>query len=462
MKVNLKNSDSDDKSFTYVSNLKKNIVKNEFKLNLSKLFTLNDYALAENLTASLIREDVSSPRGYRGVLAENWVYDKTLKSLVFKIHRNIKWSDGSNLNPKDLVNHLNTFHKEIAPLHIKELTKLTNWIFDDKTSTLQIKTEPQSVKKLLYELSTPDAALSSSSWSKTLGAYFVNSVKKEKNQVELSLNPFFVNYEESSPKTVFIKHLESSYPKQESDLTSLKGDFYYAPPLSVKSEFIQIAEKKGYKAKRGDKNFVNFLVLPLKMKKEARLQLYSLICSLKNNIPKEEFSNRALAPAWQMFSLGYNGRLENLKTNTCSTLKEFSNLTNLDLVDGNNSSKSGEFEFFFKELEKKGLKFNIIKKENFSEKSLFLYSYMGNPKEHHISWNFLANSVFETHYKEFKKSHNGLEYDKFHMYLIENHFAIPLFFFSMTYLISNKIDKIEKMDPYNMAIYFNKFHLNKK
>ncbi len=162
----------------------------KFLLDPHNLNFIPEYYLLENLSSGLI---CSGKNKYIPSLADSWDQVSNTE-WIFKIRKNICWSDGSPISPEQILFHFNELkHKKYR--HILILKNLDHIDWDAKKNHLYFKFKSLVNESLLRELCLAEAGILNTQnlkddWATTSGAYFVES--KNKDQLVLKTNDYFL------------------------------------------------------------------------------------------------------------------------------------------------------------------------------------------------------------------------------------------------------------------------------
>jgi len=430
-----------------------------FFLDTEKLYSVLEYTVADNLTGKLLVEDMSKSGEFLPSLAKNWVYSESSGELKFLLRDNLKWSDGSSIEPISFLDHFSNLSSK-SHLHLTEIKNLS-WKLD--SNFLITKVETKNLSTVLFELSTPDAGLvKSNAFNVSSGSFFVEKVTKGFDIV-LRKNPYFYGNEDG-PEIVILDHCDSNVTSDNVlKAIDAKSDILSVSPWWFSDQSLEPALNKDYRLIEGVKFNLSFFVLPFSLSEEKRKYIAGTINTIKNNHNTKKNKNFEIAD--QLFPLGYDGRVG------LSSLKEVkdSHLENpyiggaipffdlLTVVDSNPYFKN--IVTSFEELTSS--KLNLVKDPMAAD--LRLMAFKGSQRNHNVSWSFLvkAESVFKEHYKYFLEKNKISNYDLFQQWLLENNYFVPFSFSTDRFLLSSRIKKVENLDPLNMQLRLDRIKISK-
>lgn len=277
-------------------------------LDPSNTHSVFEYYLLENLAAGLVRDDLSEPSGYRGVLAESW-RRLSDREWVFLLRPDLKWSDGSPLtadqiaecfmriraNPSRHMVYLN--HLQIAAPDARNL----RLVFDVPVNN-----------GLLHELSLADAGIVSlenlnTGWNITSGPYAVKSYEPQATRLTLVKNPHSALSQPESPEQVDLFGIGGldNFPKI---FREIDADLISSGGLAFTSMYGAV-RKNAPQSKSGPASSIFYFSLnadhPLVHNRSARRQFAGIV--------REAFSGepdyRGLNPESQFIPTGFAGRL---------------------------------------------------------------------------------------------------------------------------------------------------------
>ncbi len=206
-----------------------NTLLRDQRLNLdpTNLDTVQQYYLAENLAVGLVRDDNRAASGYVPALAQSWSHPDD-STWLFELAPNLKWSDGSPIDPQYLAAEVCRF-AQAKSRHLRMLRLLTDCKLRPGTTTLEMRFSVPVDHWLLHELSLADAVLvhplnRQGDWTVTSGPYRVDSFDAPGLTINLIKNEYFVTPAAKSPERVrlfWVKdvgELENAFKSLEVDL----------------------------------------------------------------------------------------------------------------------------------------------------------------------------------------------------------------------------------------------------
>jgi MarR-like DNA-binding transcriptional regulator SgrR of sgrS sRNA len=171
-------------------------------LNPQNTETTYEYYLLENLGAGLVRDEVDSANGYRGLIAESWVQVDP-RTWVFTIRKDFRWSDGSTLTGEQLVAHFEEL-KRRRGRHLVNLARLAKAQFDRSKRALTLRFSQKTNESVLHELSLADAGVihPRGDWTITSGPYVVKEYRPKERVLRLVANTYSPLLPETAPRTI--------------------------------------------------------------------------------------------------------------------------------------------------------------------------------------------------------------------------------------------------------------------
>lgn len=181
-------------------------------LDTAKIYSAEEFVLLHQIVRTPIILNKTGQA--EGDLLESWKIDKNHKIYTLKLKNDLKWSDGSQINAKDLYNciqrqmTLNTSnHYNFSDIKIISLK-------DNLTLDVELK---KSNYKFLTNLAYPEFGVlkfnsenmnPSNKFSISSGAYFIKNYTD--SQIILSRNNFYTKNETNAPNEVIIKSSKKS------------------------------------------------------------------------------------------------------------------------------------------------------------------------------------------------------------------------------------------------------------
>lgn len=406
----------------------------------------SEYYLLENLGLGLVRDDINDPRGYEGGLAESWQQiDPTV--WVFKLKKNLKWSDNSPIYGHQIVKHFYKL-KDGEYRHVRYLKFLKNVRYDENESTITLRFTVPVNQDILYELSLADTVLTSENnlnmdWHVTSGPYFVEEYDFANLRLYLTANQNCTIVTKDAPQKVVLFSLKNlnELPLVFKDIPT---DIFYSPVPSFDPIFDTLFENAP-NIFRGQYTFIHYFKFNpqhgLFFDEQARKEFAFLVHEAFKNTDTEKFRHE-----YQMIPLGFKGRVPNFKFPTLEIVKLKNRNLKVYLNDSFLRFRDGEFldklkhtfknfgvpiEFEFEET--KDFRFNTDK-EVFANAHIF----QGNQNNPLSSWNFLfssSNESLKPFYnsvqkylndilKENSDSNNNL-LEQFHYKILESAYLVP-------------------------------------
>lgn len=404
--------------------------------------TTSEYYLLENLAVGLLRDDVNEYSGFKPILSESW-YQSDQFTWRFKLRSGLKWSDGSPLSPRHILDHF--LHIKSKPSrHLTYLKSVSSISLVEDDSSLEFHFSLPTNSGFLHELSLADAAILHESnrvrgWEITSGAYRVEKYDPFLKYLILSKNPYCPLSDEKAPDSIELfsvkplSDLSKVFSEIPADLFSLSAHTY----LSV---FRQL-EEKDVEVSMGIPNNIHLFEINLKNSSASNLSNREEFASIvREALGKESLDDR-LSYYDQLVPWGYAGYLEDLHI-----INEKQNrLVGKELyVKLNNNLK--EIKPIFDKIGEYGKSRNVNIKFDFSDDDNPKIDYFaryntfkGNQKDALGTWSFLFSDSagpFKKFFKEFRKyfdqsvsASTEIERDNFlkelHRKVLEKAIAIP-------------------------------------
>ncbi len=442
-------------------------------LDPSNTASVYEYYLLENLGVGLLRDDVSDLRGYSGLLATHWE-QVSAKHWSFTLRKNLKWSDGSELSPDQILTHFQGL-KNRQSRHLVNFQHLDRVSLGESGKTIHFRFKSATNQSFLHELALADAVLVhpdnlTKDWRKTSGHYSVESFDSNAKKLVLAANSFCPGYQSGGPRRVEL--FDVSSPAESSDLfEKVVTDIYSIPslPFTPESKSL-VARAKGRLL--GQPNLIYFWkfnpINPLTTNLDARRELASLISETFRDFKSGEEAGYYS----QLVSPGYSGALSkfdvpNTKT---SVLKGKTILLRF----------RPPFEYLTNELNvlrsgalKRGitlkLAFDAFTPGEVADPDEFarVQGFKGNQKDAVGSWSFLftagkgdlgpfreqgkplLNKVLEADSDDLKSQH----LKTLHQFTLENAFAVPFLNHREQILISDRVD-LKRWNRFDLRLRF--------
>jgi len=434
--------------------------KEKFSLDIENLTYVVQYDLALNLCSNLINESANDPLGYKSEISEKWHYDQKLETLFFKWRKDNKWSNGEPINIKSYWSHLKSLKLSKA-LHLELLKKYNNWKL--KEDIFSLKVPKEDLNKILYELSTPDAAyLYDNTYSITSGPYKIEKISKN-GDILLSKNNYYPT-ENNGPNKVKIINSKHSDTQKIKLLKEGQIDYFDSSFFRTNLTRKEITNNEDdLSLKMSSFQTHVFATINPKIPKNSRNQITKIILESFKEVDKEY--SYLYEKANQMLPQGFSGHLKNIpKNNVNSTEVETTNIQSLTISNNfknNTPSLDYNFKIFETLFKKVGIKLNFVKFDTTNPPDINIWGFKGNQKEESVSWSFLIKDIhtFKLHYKLYSTTNKSSDNTTFQKFLIENNYYIPLFYTASFIFTGKKIKEIKDLDRYNFRKEYKNFIL---
>lgn len=436
----------------------------------SNLEYVYQFYLLENLAAGLLQDDAGEAEGFKGVLAESWRKpDETTWS--FKLRKDLKWSDGSPIDP----GYLRTYYEDLKKRdsrHIVYLRALRNVIYDEKSRQLSFVFEYPVGRAVLHELALADATLlhptnTTRDWKVTSGAYFVSEYAPEKKKLCLEANPYSPLVEQGSPRRVC---LVDGGDMTAASLKSLGINLFQISSLSFKKEYQEIIEKAG-SVKQGEFDSISFFMFnpahDLSGNIQARREFGYIVQEALKGLKPDAY----LAYDNQMVPPGYSGRLNSYPERKVAVEVLRGKTLSIDWHPAYN--EMGEMLKRLKDVAAKegvtlNFTFNAFTPAEGQGKPFGLFRiFKGNQKECLGSWTFLFTKD-HGHLRAYRDEVAGLLDEaaktasdaerlnvllRLHRKVLDNAYAIP-FLIQRGYVVGTNDVDLSKFNSFDMRLRF--------
>ncbi len=449
----------------------KHLKKDPTLIDPANTVSIYEYYLLENLGVGLIRDDVSDPRGYKGVLSSHWE-QVSPTHWSFTLREGIKWSDGTDITPHEVVERFQTL-KTTKSRHLLNLSRLKKVEFDPKSNSVNFYFRESTNDSFLHELSLADAVLVSprnltQDWKVTSGPYFVSKYITDAKTLELTANSFSPLASAESPGKVLLFDLPES---STSELfKTIDADIYSIAVLPFSKE------RKDLIARAPSHTFGQPTLIyywefnpenPLTKDLSARKELASLTAE----VFKSFSVGKDVAYYSQLVSKGYSGVLDSFEVKGTDTNR----LQGQEIL----LRFRPPFKYLTTEIEelkaaavKRGIKlvvaFDAFTPEEKADTREFarLQGFKGNQKDSVGSWSFLfsgkgALSPFKEPSEKYlnevldsvadaQKSQALL---KLHRFVLENAFVVP-FLVQTEHIMTSKRINLTRWNPFDLRLRF--------
>lgn len=406
---------------------------------------VDQYYLFENLSAGLVHEDWLYPSLWQPWLSESW--EMAENALCFSLRPDLKWSDGSNIEISDWLEHFKTF-KDKDYRHISILRK-TEVFWDHKLKRLCFQLAKVFHKSLITELSLSDSLLLhkknlDDDWSVTSGPYYV--AKSSHTEIELKANPYF--HRTIGPKVVTIR------PRSKENIN--RGfDLLKRPPYGFLEQNKQISKlsdrtwtgkpTKIYYFRFGKNN-------KLAKSEQLRIVFAKIVHKAFLNYVHEKLFERQL----QMIPKGYAGRL-----NESPELQvgDF-DLKGEELVVALSPEVLDSWgKRLYEVAKKEGVTLHLVGRESKIESDFaILENIIGNQRSPLGTWNFLFAKVgplgaYHDFSKEYLNSNSANAVLELHRKVLQKAIAVPFLAEYDALLASEKLN-LERINPFDQRLRF--------
>jgi hypothetical protein len=432
-------------------------------LDPNNLETTPEYYLLENIAVGLLRDSSLAPSGYEGEIAKSWSRPNR-NEWRFKIRENLKYSDGSNVRIKEIVEALERRAKSNAR-HLKILPSVKKITFTEVPGEISMIFPTEIGEGLLSELALADAAIITkqtvdSGWRKTIAPYAIKTYFYGKRLL-LERNDYFFRRYKKAPLFVDLKFSDD----EETRLSWFKKkqiDLFDASAFTFKKRNTLI-EKLGYESIYNQPNVIHFFVAnPNNSSAKANPNLLGfLFDEFDSSIFGEK---KGFARYRQLIPPGYSGEIPDLKpltatrppraiTGKIALFKDFQEWPEI---------KRG-IESTAKRL---GWKIKVIYFDRFSPFEMSddviarSYVFKGNQKDAKGSWSFLFHaehgplSPYRSKSKYFVEGKTTVkDLIKLHREVLKKGWATPFLIESPMIFYTSRLS-LKKWNPFDLRLRF--------
>lgn len=235
---------------------------NAAKLDSAFVQSFSDHVILNNLLVSLVR--YNSIGRLEGNLAKAWKIEDDYKRYIFTLSDQFKYSDGSQITSKDVVNSLNRSRKTGGTVHydFKKISKITE--LDVKSLQIELVDRDPF---FLFELDHPEFGIlaardqsiksGSQEFKITSGPFYIK--KSDHRSIELHANPYFPKEQKSSPEIIYLFDFKAFTESDSKQANSF--DLVIPPTNNLNTEIFENWRRSGYNAAYSEQGFSYWIAL---------------------------------------------------------------------------------------------------------------------------------------------------------------------------------------------------------
>ncbi len=414
---------------------------------------IHEYFLLENLSSGLVFEDWQKKEIWVPRFAEKWE-KLSPKRWLFKIRKNIYWSDGSSLTLQQIADHFERLRKSNSR-HTCLLKKIESIKINPAENTFIFDFKVFIHEGLLREMSLAESLILhpkniKGDWSVTSGPYFVSS--HNASEVILKANPYFI--ENIDIKNVLIKN--ANFDRNDIEIRK--------KPVYAVDEDVKNLSKKFKVIKHGQPTILYYFSFNPKNSMTSNSQIRKAFSKYIHDAFQNFKYQEVLIFNYQMIPKGCEGRLkQEVELSAVDVFPLQKNRINLKL---NKYLRDVLLKNFYTSAKKYDIDLNLIIDSEYSDDFFAEFiGYQGNQKDPLSSWQYLYGEGGPLHffYPEVKdlfeqiisaegETRNQLLLD-LHRKTLEEAYVVPFLAEYDAILASDRVD-LSNINPYDMRLRF--------